>query len=179
MSLRASDHGKVLYEATTSSQLSLGKIIYESMRLPIFLAFPLDFCRDIAVVCLHSPTGFIHHELHNPESAIGMTSTELNEITETILERIEQILEKEYHETLTGLTVANVAACVAFKAHPELNELRLALERMERGEYGSCIFCKNDIPVPILRAHPTAHFCDSCSAVLRYRTRPAAFHAAS
>ena len=107
-----------------------------------------------------------------------MTYIELNEITEIILGRIERILKDEYHESLTGVTLANVAACVAFKAHPELNELRLALERMERGEYGICIFCKQDIPARILREYPTAHFCDSCSAILRYRTHPAAAHAA-
>lgn len=107
-----------------------------------------------------------------------MNHRDMDEITEVILERIETILEQEYHETLKDITVQNVAACVAFKAHPELNELRLALERMARGEYGICIFCKQPIPVSILREHPTAHFCDSCSSVLRFRTQPSAMRVA-
>ena len=88
-----------------------------------------------------------------------------------ILARITAILEHTYHESLPDVTVHTVTARLAFKADPELNELRLALERIERGEYGNCIFCKQDIPLAMLTAQPTAHFCDRCTAILRFRTR--------
>lgn len=139
--------------------------------------FSLDFPARNAVVCLTRLSFTYINGILAGIRRHNMTPSELNEITELILARIEVILEEKYHERLSGVTLANVAACVAFKADPELNELRLALERMERGEYGSCIFCKQHIPARMLREHPTAHFCDSCSAILRYRTRTAAAHA--
>ena len=89
---------------------------------------------------------------------------------ENILSRIAHILESEYHETPVDDSGGGIIAWLAFKSDPRLNELRLALERIDRGEYGRCIFCKESIPFPILHEMPTAHFCDGCSAILRYRT---------
>ena len=108
-----------------------------------------------------------------------MTETNLVEIREIIFARITGILERRYKESLHELTLSTVIARLAFKADPELNELRLALERMERGEYGGCIFCKQDIPLSLLKEQPAAHFCDSCTAILRYRTQSSLLKRAS
>lgn len=98
-----------------------------------------------------------------------MTQTHNGEIREIILVRIAEILQDVYHEPMQGLTSESVLARLAFKSEPRLNELRLALERLDRNEYGLCIFCKSTIPMTILRVAPTAHFCESCANGLRRR----------
>lgn len=92
------------------------------------------------------------------------------EIREIILGRIATILNDVYRDSVTELSEESVSAKLAFKADPQLNELRLALERMKRGDYGRCIFCKGEINDELLERDPTAHFCEQCSGVLRYRT---------
>ena len=99
-----------------------------------------------------------------------MNTSESAEMREIILTRIAVILRDVYDEPLQGVTQETVSARLAFKSEPRLNELRLAFERLERGEYGICIFCKGPISLAILRNAPTAHFCDSCANILRHRT---------
>lgn len=89
------------------------------------------------------------------------------DIREIILGRIATILEDEYRDPVTELTEDILTAKLAFKAHPQLNELRLALERMKRGEYGRCIFCKGSIDETALEQNPIAHFCNVCAGMLR------------
>ena len=89
---------------------------------------------------------------------------------EVILERIITILQDVYQEPIHEFSETYITAKLAFKSHPQLNELRLALERINRGEYGRCIFCKGDIEHDLLLQSPTAHFCESCANMLRYRT---------
>lgn len=100
-------------------------------------------------------------------------------IREIILERIATILQKVYKDPALDLSEATISAKLAFKADPQLNELRLALERMLRDEYGRCICCKGTIENELLKTNPTAHFCSRCAASLRYRTALPAGSAAS
>jgi len=93
------------------------------------------------------------------------------EIREIILDRIAGILQEKYAEPVHDLSEESITAQLAFKGDPHLNELRLALERMRRGDYGRCIFCKCGIDEEVLRHSPTAHFCTRCANMLRYRTR--------
>ncbi|MBL0176916.1 MAG: hypothetical protein IPP94_16935 [Ignavibacteria bacterium] len=107
-----------------------------------------------------------------------MLAAQQSELREIILAKIATILTGVYNEPVPTITLGDVLARTAFKADPLLNELRLALERLERGDFGRCIFCKEDIPYPILSDLPTAHFCDRCANVLRCRTHSAvAMHA--
>ncbi len=94
------------------------------------------------------------------------STTHISELKELILSRMAGILETVYNEPRRMLSTDSLTAHLAFKADPHLNELRLALERMERNEYGFCIFCKEEIPNSILYELPTAHFCDRCAATL-------------
>lgn len=94
------------------------------------------------------------------------TPQQKKDIREIILGRIATILEQEYRDTVTELSENILTAKLAFKADPQLNELRLALERMKRGEYGRCIFCKGPIDEAALEQNPTAHFCVRCSNIV-------------
>lgn len=99
--------------------------------------------------------------------------TQTTEIREIILYRIASILQNVYQEPVQDLSEDHIVAKLAFKADPHLNELRLALERIQQGEYGRCIFCKSPIDEDLLKRSPTAHFCDRCASLLRYRTTDA------
>ena len=101
-----------------------------------------------------------------------MNPIETAEIRELIIAKIASILGSVYDEPA-------VSAWLAFKSEPRLNELRLALERIERDEYGVCIFCKGRISLTVLRQAPTAHFCDSCASILRHRTEANAQHSSA
>jgi RNA polymerase-binding transcription factor DksA len=92
------------------------------------------------------------------------------QLREIILGRIANILKDVYRDPVSELSEDLVSAKLAFRADPQLDELRLALERIKRGEYGRCIFCKGGISDELLVNNPTAHFCEQCSGVLRYRT---------
>jgi RNA polymerase-binding transcription factor DksA len=96
--------------------------------------------------------------------------TQTSEIREIILERISAILRDTYKEAVHDLSEKTLSAKLAFKGDPLLNELRLALERIERGEYGRCIFCKLPIAAETLRKNPTAHFCERCAHELLFHT---------
>jgi RNA polymerase-binding transcription factor DksA len=93
-----------------------------------------------------------------------------SQIRELIYQRIAHILNDVYGERMTDFSRHAISAHLSFKADPRLNELRLALDRMDRGEYGRCIFCKSAIEAELLRENPTAHFCRQCSGILRHRT---------
>ena len=101
-----------------------------------------------------------------------MLKQQQSEIREIVLGQIAGILQDVYHEPVRDLSTVAIRAQLAFKANPDLNELRLALDRMDREEYGQCIFCKHEIGAEELKDCPTAHFCNQCSDILRHRTTP-------
>ena len=104
-----------------------------------------------------------------------MNNNQQTELQEIILARIATILDRVYDEPVSSIALEDVSARIAFKADPLLNELRLALERLSRHEFGNCIFCKEEIPVNVLYEVPTAHFCERCANILRCRTHSAAW----
>ena len=119
-----------------------------------------------------SHTNSQHERTRNPM----LNKKYILEIQERILVRIAAMLNAVYHEPTQDLSVDNISAKLAFKGDPHLNELRLALERINRGEYGQCIFCKDDISMEILRELPTAHFCKNCATTLIKKNASAEVH---
>jgi DnaK suppressor protein len=43
-----------------------------------------------------------------------------------------------------------------------LQQIELAIRRMERGEYGVCVRCEEEIPLARLRVRPEAQVCVRC-----------------
>ena len=93
----------------------------------------------------------------------------IGQFKDSIISRIVQVLADVYNEDIGAVDQQNLSACMAFKGDPYLNELRLALERLERGDFGSCVLCKNEIEDDVLRNAPTSHFCSHCSQVVHQR----------
>lgn len=61
--------------------------------------------------------------------------------------------EVEEYETLRGIEQ---------KLEMKLKEINLALEKIEKGNYGICEKCKKEIEIERLKAIPEARFCKNC-----------------
>ncbi|MGH7331678.1 MAG: TraR/DksA family transcriptional regulator [Candidatus Rokuibacteriota bacterium] len=58
--------------------------------------------------------------------------------------------------------VANTLSRLEGRERHQLDEIDAALGRLETGTYGVCEKCSSAIPLPRLRAKPTARFCVPC-----------------
>jgi len=56
-----------------------------------------------------------------------------------------------------ALALANLA-----RDQREIDQVRAALGRMDRGTYGRCLSCGAGIPAPRLHAEPAAEYCRVC-----------------
>lgn len=56
----------------------------------------------------------------------------------------------------------------------ELAELHAALERIERGSYGRCDKCYDEIELDRLESSPRERYCEACAASLETGAHPAA-----
>jgi DnaK suppressor protein len=88
-----------------------------------------------------------------------------------LLERIETFPEHHQLETskalkLSDLTVnlplLEIQRSMRDKAVQELDQIEIALQRMEDGSYGRCAHCGESIPLPRLRVMPYATLCVHC-----------------
>lgn len=52
--------------------------------------------------------------------------------------------------------------CLGLNLEKRLKEVNLALEKIKKGNYGTCESCGKKIPKERLRAFPTARFCLDC-----------------
>jgi DnaK suppressor protein len=69
-------------------------------------------------------------------------------------------------------TVAHEEFVTMRRNHLDYTQLRLineALDRMESGDYGTCLDCEEDIPNKRLTALPWAQYCVSCQEHLHLR----------
>ena len=57
--------------------------------------------------------------------------------------------------------LANQLATVSV-LEKRLDNIGFALEKIEKGEYGVCESCKNDISLELLQANPESHTCKEC-----------------
>ncbi|MFC4034353.1 TraR/DksA family transcriptional regulator [Streptomyces polygonati] len=88
---------------------------------------------------------------------------------ESIVEANALVAVDDEHDpegSSTAFERAHVAAMLA-RAREHLAELDVALERLERGDYGRCEVCGEPIPVERLAVRPAATTCVSCAAAAR------------
>jgi len=60
------------------------------------------------------------------------------------------------------VSMQDIDALLAFKSDPRLDELRGALDRLERGTFGQCLACKEPMDPALLEADPTHRLCPAC-----------------
>lgn len=70
--------------------------------------------------------------------------------------------------TKKTLSVRDVDALLAFKSEPYLIELRNAIERLDKGTYGVCVYCKERINHRALILDPARRVCPECEKQLAH-----------
>lgn len=74
------------------------------------------------------------------------------------------------------LSMHELDALLAFRSDARLEDLRHALERLERGTFGNCISCKSSISQHILDEDPAQRICSSCEQKLVHVTTQQYIH---
>ena len=69
----------------------------------------------------------------------------------------------EVEEEAQELNQARLIAQLGDRGRAELDAIDVAIERMERGDYGLCESCEEPIDVERLEVLPTARFCTTCA----------------
>jgi DnaK suppressor protein len=82
---------------------------------------------------------------------------------EADLRAIAEDREAELEERAQEERAARVLARLDDRTLREVTEIHCALQRMIDGTYGKCLDCGRAIPLPRLRAVPTALFCVECA----------------
>lgn len=93
-----------------------------------------------------------------------------------IFSRVRSILSERYGEFVPASLVENelqsesvvteIRRFESFRADEDLLDLFDALQRLFTGNYGYCLFCRNEIEFSKLRRNPLSKFCDACERAL-------------
>ena len=86
-----------------------------------------------------------------------------------LLDRLRRAYELELHDLAQGiddLSMYELNALLSFRSDPKLEELRGALTRLDNGEFGICIRCKNRIDLSVLLSDPGRRVCPGCEGEL-------------
>ena len=115
-----------------------------------------------------------------------MERTSLNNIKIALLKRVDGLVWRCYHQTLSEMvnelyvrrltvmqdpTADEIFALLhdnrvlTHVADPEARELRDAVERIVAGTYGRCIECQHELSDSVLEKNPTHRYCAQCVSV--------------
>lgn len=90
------------------------------------------------------------------------------------LERITDNLRRGYHpdskERAKELEDSEVVDALGNEARAEIRKISAALQRMEAGEYGTCVECGTEIDLARINAHPYAKKCIDCARLEEERS---------
>ena len=89
--------------------------------------------------------------------------TELERRVDTIHNHARDPLEADSAEQAAQLGNVEVKVALENEAMREIAEIRSALQRLERGEYGNCTSCGEEIGKERLAAWPTSAECLDCA----------------
>ena len=88
---------------------------------------------------------------------------DLLERAEVIEEDLRQPLDADFEEQATDLSDDEALEGVDEVLRNEIQQIRLALLRIENGTYGTCAICGNQIALERLKARPIATRCIDCA----------------
>ncbi|MCO4754381.1 MAG: TraR/DksA family transcriptional regulator [Bacteriovoracaceae bacterium] len=106
------------------------------------------------------------------EEGADALKAQLEESRNTILSRLNKLeddrtrkagpLDPDWEEQAVELQNEQVLEQLDKNERIELQKINSALERIDRGVYGRCVTCGDDIDVKRLKAMPTATQCIDC-----------------
>ena len=88
---------------------------------------------------------------------------ELNRRLEALERDASTPLNKDSEEQATELENRDVVIALGDEARAELAEITRALDRLEKGLYGTCARCGEPVAPARLEAYPAAIHCISCA----------------
>lgn len=88
---------------------------------------------------------------------------ELSARLDRITENVRRSLESDSEERAKQLEDSEVVDALGNEARAELAKIKVALERMDAGDYGVCVQCGVAIAAQRLSAHPYARACIDCA----------------
>lgn len=88
---------------------------------------------------------------------------ELSARLERITENVRRGLDSDSEERAKQLEDSEVVDALGNEARKEIAKIKVALERMDAGEYGTCVKCSGSIGTERLLAHPYARACIDCA----------------
>lgn len=91
-------------------------------------------------------------DMYERDLQVGQKSSD--EGAEDLVDRANSAYNREFMLSISG------------GERQVLLEIEQALERMEEGEFGSCVHCEEKIPVKRLQAVPWARYCIDCQEQL-------------
>ncbi len=90
-----------------------------------------------------------------------MTHKETDEYREILETEARRVLAEEFHQHVPK--EVPIHYFLSYKTEGRLAALRDALERLERGTFGSCTLCRCRIAEKFLRQNPTTRLCLYCA----------------
>ena len=108
------------------------------------------------------------------ESGVSMSSTERTQTERLLLSKLRELTPRSLRDGIpidrapdeldeVQQATERELALLTIERHSNLSEqIRLALQRLERGEYGKCIGCGNHIGSRRLKAVPWTSMCLTC-----------------
>ena len=88
---------------------------------------------------------------------------ELTSRLERITENVRSALDSDSEERATQLENSEVVDALGNETRAELEKIKLALRRMDAGDFGICMQCGGPIAAGRLSAHPYARACIDCA----------------
>lgn len=79
-------------------------------------------------------------------------------------DRAREVMQQDGDDAPQRLPERDIAAALTAHEQRELDAVSAALQRLQRGEYGSCAECGVAIPFDRLKAEPWALRCVDCEA---------------
>jgi DnaK suppressor protein len=105
----------------------------------------------------------ILEELEEALLAVRMELVRDHSGVEATLNEIEKEREIEWEEVAQEEQSADVLTRLTAQQFAQLRQIDGALERVDRGEYGICMACREPIAIERLRAQPWAPYCGDCT----------------
>lgn len=99
------------------------------------------------------------------DAIVTLSKIEENELDDGLLEYTKELSVYDNHPADIGTETYEMGKNIALKkqeAH-RISQIEQALERMEQGEYGTCILCGSPIDIERLKVQPEADLCLECS----------------
>lgn len=99
---------------------------------------------------------------------VKMLKAKEHELSQRLSEHLGEVVVNREPDDEAALATSNFASDLALatinRERRELDEVRLALERVKKGEYGQCERCEQPIGAARMRALPWARLCIRCAA---------------